>query len=124
MNDLSALPLWAAILIALLLVAGSTLTLLGAVGLLRLRSFYERLHAPTLGTSGGVLLVLIASMLCFTVLQQRLVVHEVLIFIFITLTTPVTLMLLGRAALYRDRTEGNDGVPAFEPEEIVSEADQ
>ncbi len=31
--------------------------------------------------------------------------HEVLIAVFLTVTTPVTLMLLGRAALYRDRSE-------------------
>ena len=30
--------------------------------------------------------------------------HEVLIGFFVTVTTPVTLMLLGRAALYRDRS--------------------
>ena len=29
--------------------------------------------------------------------------HEVLIGFFVTVTTPVTLMLLARAALYRDR---------------------
>ena len=32
--------------------------------------------------------------------------------IFVTVTTPVTLMLLSRAALYRDRAEGNPVVPA------------
>jgi multicomponent K+:H+ antiporter subunit G len=39
------------------------------------------------------------------------VLHEILIAAFVTLTTPVTLMLLARAALYRDRTEGNEEVP-------------
>jgi multicomponent K+:H+ antiporter subunit G len=38
-------------------------------------------------------------------------VHEVLIGVFITVTTPVTLMLLARAALYRDRSEKNENVP-------------
>jgi multicomponent K+:H+ antiporter subunit G len=114
-SHLDALPLWVAIPVALCLVAGAGLTLLGAVGLLRLGSFYERIHAPTLGTSGGAALVLIASMICFSVLNSRVVVHEILIFVFVTLTTPVTLMLLARAALYRDRTEGSDEVPQFEP---------
>jgi len=58
--------------------------------------------------------VLIASMLYFSVLQSRPVLHELLITAFVTVTTPVTLMLLARAALYRDRSEENDGVPAFE----------
>ena len=51
--------------------------------------------------------MLIASILCFSVLKGRPVLHEVLIAVFVTLTTPVTLMLLARAALHRDRVEGN-----------------
>ncbi|MGH6860777.1 MAG: monovalent cation/H(+) antiporter subunit G [Phyllobacterium sp.] len=108
------LPLWLAVLTAFFILVGSGLTLAGAVGLLRLRSFYERIHAPTLGTTCGTGSVLIASMLYFTVLQSRPVIHEILIGLFITVTTPVTLILLTRAALYRDRTEGNDGIPPFE----------
>lgn len=105
------LPLWAAVPVALLLLAGAALTLIGSIGLLRLKSFYERVHAPTLGSSLGVGCVLLASMLFFSVLQTRLVVHEVLIGLFVVMTTPVTLMLLARAALYRDRQEGDDRVP-------------
>ena len=55
--------------------------------------------------------------LCFSVLEARPVVHEILIAIFVTLTTPVTLMLLARAALHRDRTEGSRDVPAVEEAE-------
>lgn len=109
-------PLWAAILVAAFLLIGSGLTLLGAVGLLRFHSFYERIHLPTLGTSWGAGGILFASMIFFSVLQSRLVLHELLIAVFITVTTPVSLMLLARAALYRDRTEGRTGVPAMGPD--------
>jgi multicomponent K+:H+ antiporter subunit G len=85
---------------------GAGLTLVGALGLLRLDSFYQRVHAPTLGTTLGAGFILIASMLFFSVVQSRPVVHEVLIAIFVTVTTPVTLMLLVRAALSRDIQEG------------------
>jgi multicomponent K+:H+ antiporter subunit G len=101
------LPAWAALLTAVLVVLGAGLTLTGALGLLRLGGFYERVHAPTLGTTLGTGCVLIASMVYFSVLQSRPVVHEVLIAVFVTLTTPVTLMLLVRAALFRDLAEGN-----------------
>jgi multicomponent K+:H+ antiporter subunit G len=37
--------------------------------------------------------------------------HAILIAIFVTVTTPVTLILLARAALYRDRIEGEEEVP-------------
>lgn len=105
------LPLWAALPVALLLLLGSGLALTGSIGLLRLRSFYERVHAPTLGTTLGIGSILLGSMLFFSVLQTRLVLHELLIAVFVVITTPVTLMLLARAALYRDRRDGNAEVP-------------
>jgi multicomponent K+:H+ antiporter subunit G len=109
-------PLWAAVLVALFLLIGSGLTFLGALGLLRFKSFYERIHLPTLGTSWGAGGILVASMIFFSVAQSRPVVHEILIALFVTITTPVSLMLLARAALYRDRTEGSDDVPPIGPE--------
>jgi multicomponent K+:H+ antiporter subunit G len=63
--------------------------------------------------------ILAGSALCFSVLEARPVVHEILIAVFVTLTTPVTLMLLVRAALYRDRTEGSRDVPAAEAEDLI-----
>lgn len=104
---IQTLPLWAAIPVALFLVGGALITFIGSLGLLRLGSFYDRIHAPTLGTTLGTGSVLISSMICFSVLNARPVLHEVLIAVFVTITTPVTLMLLVRAALHRDRVEGN-----------------
>ena len=111
MNTAAELPEWAAVLVALLVLLGAFLTLTGCLGLSRLNSFYFRIHAPTLGTSFGTLLILLASVLYFSLTQKRLAVHEALIFIFVTVTTPVTLMLLARAALYRDRAENTGQVP-------------
>ena len=59
--------------------------------------------------------LLLASMIFFSVLQSRPVLHEVLIVVFVTLTTPVTLMLLVRAALFRDTSE-NRGPEVSEPD--------
>jgi multicomponent K+:H+ antiporter subunit G len=106
MNVAIALPPWVMLLTAALVLVGAGLTLVGALGLLRLDSFYQRVHAPTLGTTLGAGFILIASMLFFSVAQSRPVVHEVLIAIFVTVTTPLTLMLLVRAALSRDIQEG------------------
>jgi multicomponent K+:H+ antiporter subunit G len=50
-------------------------------------------------------------MVFFSALQTRPVLHEFLIVVFVTLTTPVTLTILVRAALFRDRSENPDGVP-------------
>lgn len=115
------LPLWVVLVVSALLLLGSGLTLLGAIGFLRLPSFYERIHAPTLGTSWGVGAIMLASILYFSIVGSRAVLHEILIGIFVTLTTPVTLILLARAALHRDRTEGNPTVPNDDhPPEQVS----
>lgn len=96
---------------SVLVLAGALLAFLGSLGLLRLKTFYERVHPPTMGTTLGTGLVLIGSMLYFSSLESRLVVHEILIGVFMTLTTPVTYMVLVRAALHRDRAEG----PRVEP---------
>jgi multicomponent K+:H+ antiporter subunit G len=105
MTPMPEVPLWAAVPIAALLLLGAGLTLIGTIGLLRLPSFFERIHAPTLGSSWGAAGILLASMTYFSVLGGRLVVHELLIGMFVTVTTPVTLMLLGRAALFRARPQ-------------------
>lgn len=94
--------------VALCVVLGAALTLIGAIGLLRMRSFFVRLHPPTMGTTLGTALVLIGSMVLFSALESRPVFHEVLIGIFMTVTTPVTFMLLARAARYRASLERED----------------
>ena len=124
MDHARDLPTWAAIAVSVFLVVGSLLTLIGAVGFARLPTFYERIHAPTLGTSWGTGGIVMASMIFFTVLGTRPVVHEILVGIFVTVTTPVTLMLLARAALHRDRAEGNPQVPAEAPVEPPADEGQ
>lgn len=104
MPPFEELPVAVAAVVSLLLLAGAALTLLGAIGLLRLPTFYERVHAPTMGTTLGTGLILIASMLLFSTLAWRPVLHEIAIGVFMTLTTPVTYMLLLRAAVRRERS--------------------
>lgn len=99
------IPAWAVVVVVVLAVAGSAISLLGATGLVRLTSFYDRVHAPTLGATLGTVLVLSASALFFGLVEQRFLPRELLIGAFLTVTTPVTLILLARAALFRDRAE-------------------
>lgn len=99
------LPLWATALVVLFLLLGAVTTLIGSIGLLRLTKFQQRMHAPTLGSTAGTASIAIGSMICFSALESRLMVHELLIVLFLTLTTPVGFMLLARAALYRSRVE-------------------
>jgi len=95
-----------ALLTATLLVLGAAITLVGALGLVRLQSFYQRAHAPTLGTTLGVVCVALASMIYFSAVGTRPILHEVLILILVTATTPITLIILVRATRLRDENPG------------------
>jgi multicomponent K+:H+ antiporter subunit G len=102
-------------LAGILAVLGALLVFTGSLGLLTLKTFYERVHPPTMGTTLGTGLMLLGSMLYFTAHDARPVLHEALIGIFMTLSTPVTYMLLVRAALHRDRGHGRDVLDRDQP---------
>jgi multicomponent K+:H+ antiporter subunit G len=98
------IPPMVAVLTAILLVLGAVTTLVGALGLVRLRSFYQRVHPPTLGTTLGTACIALASMIYFSAAGTRPILHEVLILIFATATTPITLIILVRATRQRDES--------------------
>lgn len=102
MSGIAELPAWASLIVALLLLVGGSIVLIGALGLLRLPTFYQRMHGPAIVITLGAGCLLLASMLYFTVTQARLVIHEVIISGFLLMTAPVVSMLLIRAAVYRD----------------------
>ena len=105
MSEVTDVPSLATILTAALLIGGATITLIGSFGLLRLRGFYQRVHAPTLGTTLGTIFITTASMIYFSALGTRPVLHELLVIVLVITTTPITLMVLVRAARFRDRAE-------------------
>ncbi|KAB2679947.1 MULTISPECIES: monovalent cation/H(+) antiporter subunit G [Brucella/Ochrobactrum group] len=112
MINAGEIPVWAAIVISFFLLGGAFLTLVGCIGLVRFKSFYERVHAPTLGSSFGAGGILIASIIFFSILQSKPILHEVVITVFVVVTTPVTLMLLSRAVIHRDRTQDSKELPS------------
>lgn len=112
MNAIDALPWWAAVTVTLLLVLGGLITLLGTVGLLRLKTFYQRIHGPAITITLGTGCILIASMVYFTVIQSRPVIHEILIGAFVLMTAPVVSMLIMRAAIYRAPRTGDAALTA------------
>jgi multicomponent K+:H+ antiporter subunit G len=111
MSTLSELPLWAAWVVVAVALSGSLLALTGSIGLVVLKRFYERVHAPTLGTTLGMALIVAASVTFWSLSEGRLALKDLLIGVFLTVTTPVTLVLLARAAVYRDRVEGDEHIP-------------
>lgn len=102
LGGIEHIPAWAALPVALLLVLGASIVLIGALGLLRLPTFYQRIHGPAISITLGTGCLLLASMLYFTAAQSRLVIHELIISGFILMTAPVVSMTIMRAAVYRD----------------------
>jgi multicomponent K+:H+ antiporter subunit G len=105
------LPVWAEWATAALLILASLFALVGAIGLLRLKDFFQRMHPPALASTLGAWCVALASICYFSALNEKPVVHAWLIPILLSITMPVTTLLLARAALFRKRMAG-DPVPA------------
>jgi len=93
---------------AWLALAGAIVALVGSIGLVRMPTFYQRVHPPTLGTTLGMGLVLAASASFFFSTEGRAPVQELMIAIFMVATTPATYTLLARAALQRGRAPGTE----------------
>jgi multicomponent K+:H+ antiporter subunit G len=91
-----------ALIAAACLVAGAVFALIGSIGLVRLGSFYERIHPPTLGTTLATGLIALGSMILWSAVESRPVLNELVLVIFVAVTTPITLTLLLRAAVLRE----------------------
>lgn len=103
------MPFWVEMLVAGLLLANGLLAILGAVGLVRLRDFFQRMHPPALAATLGAWCVSLASIVYFSVMEGRLALHAWLIVIFLAVATPVTTTLVARAALFRRRAAVRQG---------------
>ena len=112
MNDV-VLPLWAEVLIAVLVLGGATIALLGSMGLMRLKSYFERVHAPSIIATMGCWLIMWATFVFFSATGEGMALHALLIAIFIAVTVPVTTIFLMRAALFRARRAGRDVPPSI-----------
>ena len=93
-------PMMLELLLAGLILIGAGFTLVGSLGLVRLRDFYSRLHGPTKATTLGVGSLLIASAVFFSYQDEGLSLHEILVTLFLFITAPVGAHLMAKAALH------------------------
>jgi multicomponent K+:H+ antiporter subunit G len=96
-----------------LLLVSAALSLIAAVGLLRLPDFFQRMHPPALATTLGTWCAALASMVHFWMTDFGL--RGTLVVVLLGLTAPVTTVLLARATLFRRRSaedarQGETGV--------------
>ena len=112
----NTLPLWIEIIVAILLLASAVLTLGASWGLVRMRTFVQRMHPPALAYVGASWCVTFASIVYFSAQNEGPQLHVWLIIILLSITVPITTVLLARAALFRGRRL-NDATlpPALQP---------
>jgi multicomponent K+:H+ antiporter subunit G len=96
--------------VSVLLVFSGIVVLSAAVGLLRLKDFFLRMHAPALLYTTATWSVTLASIVHFSVATGSLALHVWLVIVLLAITAPVTTLLLARAALFRGRQAG-EGLP-------------
>lgn len=111
MMSADTLPFWVEIIVAALLILSAVLTLGASWGLIRMRNFFQRMHPPALAYVGASWCVTFASIIYFSARSQGLQLHVWLIIILLSITVPVTAVLLSRAALFRGRQVGQPGMP-------------
>lgn len=96
--------------VAALLLASGAIVLAAALGLWRLPDFFARMHAPALASTLAAWIVTLASIVHFSARDGALSLHVWLIIIVLSITAPVTTIVLARAALFRRRLAG-DALP-------------
>jgi multicomponent K+:H+ antiporter subunit G len=115
-----ATPAWVDILTALFVASGGLAALLGSMGVLRLRSFFQRIHAPTLGATVGTWSLTLATLTQASFVTGHPYVHALLTVVFIAVTAPITTVFLMRAALFRARVRRDPSVPMMTGDSIPS----
>src|SRR5690625_1515950 len=91
---MTSLELIISIAAAVLIVLSGIITFTGTLGLVRLRHFYSRMHAPTLGNTLGVFCMLLALMLVFGFVHKKFIIHPLIITALLIITSSVTAILL------------------------------
>jgi multicomponent K+:H+ antiporter subunit G len=113
---MTPVPFWVEVTVAALLVTSGLFVVISAFGFVRLRDFFSRMHPPALAYTFGTWTVTLAGILYFSMLESRAVLHPWIIIIVLSITVPVTTILLARVALFRRRAAGDaDTPPALTP---------
>lgn len=108
---MNPVPFWTELVVSGLLVLSGLFVLIAALGFLRLPYFFLRMHPPALTYTFGSWTVALAGVLYFSMLEGRLALHPWLLVVLLSITVPVTTVLLARVALFRRRVAGAADTP-------------
>jgi multicomponent K+:H+ antiporter subunit G len=109
--------------VAFLVALSGIFVVISAIGFVRLPDFFLRMHPPALAYTFGSWCATLAGIIYFSALESRLVLHPWLIIIVLSITVPVTTLLLARVALFRRRSAGApDTPPCLTPNRLDRES--
>lgn len=99
------------VVVSIFVLVGAVFALLGSIGLARFPDLLTRLHGPSKATTMGIGGLLLASIVFFSARGDGLSLHELLITLFVGITTPVSAQLIAMAARRTPRDEDEGGAP-------------
>ena len=108
---------------AILILIGSIISMISAVGIIRFRDVYSRAHAAKKTTTLAVLLTLTGVFIYFWLGEGYISVRLSLVIVFVFITAPVSGHLVLRAA-YRSHVKTSDDTAEDELREVVFKTEQ
>ncbi|MEN1966742.1 Na+/H+ antiporter subunit G [Lentibacillus sp. N15] len=108
---------------ALLILIGSIMSVISAIGIIRFPDVYTRSHAATKSSTLAVLLTLLGAFLYFWASESRISVRLLLGILFVFTTAPVAGHLIIRAA-YRAHVKKSDITIEDELEGVLQEKEK
>lgn len=96
------------VVVVCLLAISSLFILVGAFALVKLPTFFQRIHGPTKASTLGVGGILITSILYHAMVGNSFHPRELLITLFLFMTAPISAYMMARAAFSRMQRAGGD----------------
>ena len=113
---------------SILMVASGLIVLAASIGIVRVNNFLSRVHIQAIIYSTALWCLLLASLLLTFSLKDRTFLHEIVIGLFIFITSPVSTILLVRSFVLREErshlppdTPGQDTAPVQTASEAENE---
>ena len=96
------------VVVVCLLAISSLFILVGAFALIKLPTFFQRIHGPTKASTLGVGGILITSILYHAMVGNSFHPRELLITLLLFMTAPISAYMMARAAFSRIQRAGGD----------------
>ena len=91
------------VIVSLFLLVGSLFIFTATLGLVRFPNFYTRIHACSLASGIGVICTMVATMIFFYVDGEIFAGRAMLALVFVFVTTPVGMHMIGKSFFYNER---------------------